>query len=42
LGNNSRKPENLFINRQSDSLYKSQLTLSCGFDEAGVVADDDE
>jgi hypothetical protein len=34
---NSRQPENLIIKRQSDSLNKSQLTLSHGVDEGGVV-----
>jgi hypothetical protein len=42
VGNNSRQPENLTENRQSDSLNKSHLTLCHGVDEAGVVADDDD
>jgi hypothetical protein len=42
LENNSREPGNLTENRQSDSLSKSQLTLSYRDDEeeGGVVADD--
>jgi hypothetical protein len=36
LENNSRQPGN------SDSLNKSQRTLSQGVDEGGVVADDDD
>jgi hypothetical protein len=40
--NNSKLPWDLTKNRQSDSLHKSQLTLSLGVDEGGVADDDDD
>ncbi len=42
LQNNSRQIRNLTKNAQSDSLNKSQPTLSNGFDEGGVVVDEDD
>jgi hypothetical protein len=45
LENNSREPRDLTKNRHSDSLKKSQLTLSQGMMRKGdviVVADDDD
>ncbi len=37
-GSQEPKPEN----RKSDSLNKSQLTLSLGFDAGGVIDEDDD
>jgi hypothetical protein len=42
LENNSRQPEYLTEQRQSDSLNKSLLTLSHGVDEGGGIVDEDD
>jgi hypothetical protein len=42
LENNSRQPEYFTKKRQSDNLNNSQLTLSHGVDEGGVVVDEDD
>jgi hypothetical protein len=41
VGKNSGQPQNLTENGLSDSPNKSQLTLSCGVDDGGVVVDED-
>jgi hypothetical protein len=39
---NAKQPRKLTKNRQSDSLNKSQLTLSDEVDKGEIVADDDD